>query len=138
VFRNRFVPDAGHVPSEDQLPAAQLMMVQGRSPGKLATCDSASASHPRNPWSIDALGRGLVLAVTCGGRNRSGAFIIVYVPTITPSTRSDIELFGTFSAGSVRQSEQHDATKSSQRQPGLAPKLRIVRLASRKAASTTF
>ena len=52
------VPDAGYVPAEDRLLAAQLMNVQGPMARRVADVRLGLriliGAHPRDPWSIDA------------------------------------------------------------------------------------
>jgi amidase len=52
------VPDAGYVPREDHLLAAQLMMVQGPMARRVGDVRLGlrilMGVHPRDPWSIDA------------------------------------------------------------------------------------
>ena len=52
------VPDAGFVPAQDRLLAAQLMAVQGPMARRVADVRLAlqvlMGAHPRDPWSIDA------------------------------------------------------------------------------------
>ncbi|HEV3362618.1 MAG TPA: amidase family protein, partial [Acidimicrobiia bacterium] len=51
------IPDAGFVPSEDPLFAAQVMFVQGplaRTVGDVrAALTALAGAHPRDPWSLD-------------------------------------------------------------------------------------